>query len=78
MALLVLNAAITVAETAAERLQALAESKLDKKSLAEIREAQHALGNLRQELIFLNEQLFRLQMERDNLLKELQGRKNRN
>jgi hypothetical protein len=38
---------ITLAKTAAERLNVVAESKLDTKSLAEAREAQHALANLR-------------------------------
>jgi hypothetical protein len=56
---------ITLAKTAAERLDVVAESKLDTKSLAETREAQHALANLRQHLSILHEQLRRLQADSD-------------
>ena len=58
---------ITLAKTAAERLDVVAESKLDTKSRAEAREAQHALANLRQHLSILHEQLRRLQADSPNL-----------
>jgi hypothetical protein len=58
---------ITLAKTAAERLDVVAESKLDTKSRAEAREAQHALANLRQHLSILHEQLRRLQAGSPNL-----------
>jgi hypothetical protein len=71
-----IEAAITLAKTAAERLEVVTESKLDTKSLTEAKEAQHALANLRQHLFILQEQLRRLQTDRANLLRLVEAREN--
>ena len=76
MDLTTIEAAITLATTVAERLEAVAESKLDMKSLAEAKEAQHALANLRQHLFILQEQLCRLQTDRANLLRLVEAKEN--
>jgi hypothetical protein len=69
----ILNGAIVAAENAAERLQALAQSKLDRRVWAEVRQAQHDIGNSLQCLVYLNQELIRLQTERDNLLKQVEA-----
>ena len=76
MDLTTIEAAITVAKTAAERLEVVAESKLDTKSLAEVKEAQHALANLRQHLFILQEQLRRLPTDCANLLPLVEAKEN--
>ena len=76
MDLITIEVIITLAKTAAERLDVVAESKLDTKSLAEVREAQHALANLRQHLFILQEQLRRLQIDRANLLRLVEAKEN--
>ena len=74
MNLLTLDAAISAASTTAERLEAtLARSKCDTKISTRIKEARHTLGNLLQELVFLNQKLVRLQTEWDDASPDLQS-----
>jgi hypothetical protein len=72
----ILNGAIVAAESAAERLQALVQSELAPRVLAEISQAKHDIGNSLQCLVYLNQELIRLQTERDNLLKQVEGATN--
>jgi hypothetical protein len=69
---------ITLAKTAAERLDVVAESKLDTKSLTEAGAAQHALANLRQHLFILQEQLRRLYTDSADLHRFFEAKENPN
>jgi hypothetical protein len=72
----ILNEAFIAGESAAQRLEALSGLKLEPRVFAEVTQARHDIGNLLQCLVYFNQELIRLQTERDNLLKQVEAETN--